>query len=633
LPAMGADTIGVRQQGKLVVNDYTTSRATRYLPQVAIATTLVAVLPIAVVWWVHAHGLISSPWALVALAIALSLAASLAGSAYWKRHSGANDVFFSELLLWGWLHRFVGERRLAKAVGKLGLGDADSSLPQGEVNAEGRAELLKQMAAAVDAQDPYTDGHSRRVALHTAMVARRMGLSREQVSRIRTAAAVHDIGKLRIPSEVLNKPGELTPTELELVKRHADEGAAIVACMDDPDITAMVRHHHERFDGQGYPAGLESEQIPLGARIIAVADTFDALTSVRPYRVAIPHKKALDVLVEVSGTQLDPVAVRAFLKCYSGNRALLFWTLLAISPQRAVSWLQGKAPAHGSLASAAPAAATAAAAAVVAAAIGPSTSVASRYPLHLAHRPPAPIFSGTVPSRSRGSRRDPRSTSTLDSHAGVDPSRHAVLGVSLTRRRTGGSVNHGRTRRLSGGGTRSATSPGRSGSRGAGGSGGGRGGRPGAGSGSKPGGGRPGGVGGSGTGSPAGVSGTPAVGGSGGGGTVVTTGSSGSGASTGGPSTSSGGPSSGGPPTAPGGNGPGSSGGGPGGGGSGGSGGGNGGGSGGGNGGGSGGGNGGGSGGGGGLPTNKDQCKNGGWAQYGFPNQGQCVAFVERGLH
>jgi HD-GYP domain-containing protein (c-di-GMP phosphodiesterase class II) len=141
---------------------------------------------------------------------------------------------------------------------------------------------------------------------------------------VRAAAAVHDIGKIRVPREVLGKPGKLTSAEFELVKAHADAGAEIVARLGDSQLTAIVRHRHERFDGTGYPSGLAYEHIPLGARIVAVADTFDALTSLRPYGPAAPHKRAIEALVKASGSKLDPVAVRAFFRCYSGNKAICF---------------------------------------------------------------------------------------------------------------------------------------------------------------------------------------------------------------------------------------------------------------------------------------------------------------------
>jgi hypothetical protein len=409
---------------------------------------MVTVIPVVVVWVLLDRGVISSPWVCVGLAVALSLGASLLGSAYWKRRGGHGDVFFSELLLWGWLHRMRGERRLNSAVGRLGLNDPEQHLAEGETSVERKAQLLREMAAALDAQDPYTDGHSRRVALHSAMVARRMHLPREDVDKIRMAAAVHDIGKLRIPAEVLNKPEPLTPEEFEIVKRHADEGADIVSSMEDPAITAMVRHHHERFDGGGYPAGLVGEHTPLGARIIAVADTFDALTSLRPYRAAIPHKQALDAVAAASATQLDPVVVRTFLKCYSAKRATVFWTLLAVSPTRAFASVRGRGPAPGGLASAGTVATPAIVAAVFGLTLGSSASILSRDPLGLAQP--------TLPSR--GTSAQPRTTHAHPHRArpaiaaialAAPLRRHAVVAATTTRhgptaishaRRGGGSI-------------------------------------------------------------------------------------------------------------------------------------------------------------------------------------------------
>ena len=321
------------------MSNYDTKRATRYLPHVAMATTAVVVMPVVVVWLLRSRGEITSPWAGVILAMVLSLAASWVASAYWKRRRGPRDLLFGELLVWEWLRRVRMERQLARS---LELLRADDQLQRVGQDADRTFHVLSELAVALEAQDPYTDGHSRRVAAHAVMVARRMGLSSEEVSRVRAAAAVHDIGKVRVPREVLDKPGRLTSVELDLVKRHADVGAEIVACLGDPELTAIVRHHHEHFDGTGYPSGLAYERIPLGARIIAVADTFDALTSVRPYRPAASHKRALEALAHVCGTQLDPVAVRAFLRSYSGNKPIVFWSLLTISPQLAVRWLRDK---------------------------------------------------------------------------------------------------------------------------------------------------------------------------------------------------------------------------------------------------------------------------------------------------
>jgi len=150
-----------------------------------------------------------------------------------------------------------------------------------------------------------------------------MGLERGDVARIRRAGALHDIGKAEVPLEVLGSPLPLADEEFELVQLHAVAGAKIVSALGDEGLAAMVRHHHERFDGRGYPDGLAGEAIPLGARIVAVADTFDAVTSARPYRPALDHSQALDLLESEAGVQLDPDAVAAFRVHCSGLRGVL----------------------------------------------------------------------------------------------------------------------------------------------------------------------------------------------------------------------------------------------------------------------------------------------------------------------
>src|SRR5579862_4527245 len=229
-----------------------------------------------------------------------------------------------------WLQRWSTERRVAVALRLLRGDEGHGDLTQGR-----RAELLSELAAELESCDPYTHGHSRRVARHAVIIAIRMGLGEHQVAVIRAAAALHDVGKINTPRAVLHKPGRLTEVELALIELHPVDGAEIVSTLGDAELTAMVRHHHERLDGTGYPAGLAGEAIPLGARIIAVADTFDAITSARPYRPAARHKKALDILTREAGTQLDPAAVDAFVRCYSGNRLFALWALLAAAPQRA----------------------------------------------------------------------------------------------------------------------------------------------------------------------------------------------------------------------------------------------------------------------------------------------------------
>ncbi len=171
---------------------------------------------------------------------------------------------------------------------------------------------LERLVLALESRAPGTVGHSRRVGLYAAGLARDAGLSRGEARRIKRAGTLHDVGKTKVPAEILNKSRELTDEEQALIRSHAEIGAAMVADLADPELTAIVRHHHERFDGSGYPDGLAGEEIPLGARLIAVCDTFDALTSRRPYRRAIGFPEALALLDEEAGSQLDPDLVTLF---------------------------------------------------------------------------------------------------------------------------------------------------------------------------------------------------------------------------------------------------------------------------------------------------------------------------------
>jgi putative nucleotidyltransferase with HDIG domain len=315
------------------------SSAKRFLPHAVVATFVVMALPALAVSVIDTS---SRPWLVVLtvlLAMAMSVAGASVGAAIWKRHPGSKDIVFGDLMLWGWLRRMRAERRLDQARKILGLNAAGSD--GRDLSRDRRCEVLRQLGALLEAGDAYTHGHTRRVTRHSERVAREMGLSATEVAKVRTAAATHDVGKVNTPREVLTKPGRLTDAEYEIVKKHPGDGAAMVAEMGDPEITAMVRHHHERLDGSGYPDGLAAGDIPLGARIIAVADTFDAMTSGRPYRAACKHKKALDVLSGEAGTRLDPVAVAAFLRYYSGKRSVAWSALFIDAPPRLISSVGG----------------------------------------------------------------------------------------------------------------------------------------------------------------------------------------------------------------------------------------------------------------------------------------------------
>ncbi|MCW3029668.1 MAG: diguanylate cyclase and metal dependent phosphohydrolase [Solirubrobacterales bacterium] len=307
-------------------------RTRRYLPLVLLTTALVVVLPAALVSAIVPRGSLLMLAASGLAAVALSMAVATAGAALWKRQPGSRDIVFADLLLWGWLRRCWAERRLSQARSLF-----DSARKSGPAVS---IELVTGLSRLLEARDAYTHGHGQRVARHAARMARAMHLSPVEIAKIQTAAAVHDVGKLYTPREILNNPRRLSDAEYEVAKRHAAWGARMLSAVGDHEIVAMVRHHHERIDGHGYPDGLAGPEIPLGARIIAVADTFDAITSSRAYRAACTQKKALDVLASEAGTQLDPAAVVAFRGRYSARRSVVGLALLTTAPARVLDALQ-----------------------------------------------------------------------------------------------------------------------------------------------------------------------------------------------------------------------------------------------------------------------------------------------------
>jgi putative nucleotidyltransferase with HDIG domain len=181
---------------------------------------------------------------------------------------------------------------------------------------------VESMADVVDRRDPYTFQHSQSVADHSVNTARRLKLADRDVELIRLAARVHDLGKIAVPDSVLHKQGRLTEQEFELMKRHPEDGAQILAKFGEyRKGRELVLAHHERMDGRGYPRGLTGDQIPLGARIIAVADAWDAMTSDRPYRTALDQEVALAELMRGRDSQWDGGVVDAFASTLPGAPA------------------------------------------------------------------------------------------------------------------------------------------------------------------------------------------------------------------------------------------------------------------------------------------------------------------------
>ncbi len=177
---------------------------------------------------------------------------------------------------------------------------------------------VQMLARALEAKDAYTRGHSIRVSQYSVAAAARLGFDGASLDGIRLGGELHDIGKIGMRESVLQKPGRLTEEEFRQVCEHPALGERMLwpLAQESPDVLRIVRSHHERLDGRGFPDGLRGEKIPVEARIVAVADAFDAMTTERPYRESRPPEEALEELRRVAGTQLDPMAVEAFVSAF-----------------------------------------------------------------------------------------------------------------------------------------------------------------------------------------------------------------------------------------------------------------------------------------------------------------------------
>jgi putative nucleotidyltransferase with HDIG domain len=183
--------------------------------------------------------------------------------------------------------------------------------------------MLPTLSRAIEARDPYTRGHSTRVTAIAEAIARRLGWDEERLELLQLGGPLHDVGKLGVSEEVLAKPGRLDDAELAQIREHPKLGARIllrVAALRGA--LPYVLYHHERWDGGGYPTGRVGERIPLEARVLAVADAFDAMTSDRPYRPALDRDEAVAEVARCAGTQFDPEVVRVFLELFAAAAEL-----------------------------------------------------------------------------------------------------------------------------------------------------------------------------------------------------------------------------------------------------------------------------------------------------------------------
>jgi len=179
---------------------------------------------------------------------------------------------------------------------------------------------LGALSSAVDAKDPYTHGHSQRVAEYAVLAARDMDLGSKFLTMLKIAGQLHDFGKIGVREHILTKQGRLSEIEMKAMQEHPSIGAQILGKFKSfADIVPGIRHHHEHFDGRGYPAGLKGKDIPLVGRIISVADAYDAMTTDRPYRVKLEDREALVELKNNAGSQFDPEVAEAFINAIEGS--------------------------------------------------------------------------------------------------------------------------------------------------------------------------------------------------------------------------------------------------------------------------------------------------------------------------
>jgi len=183
---------------------------------------------------------------------------------------------------------------------------------------------IRMLAAAIDEKDPYTRGHSGRVAKYSILIAQQLGLAADELEKIRISALLHDVGKIGVDDRVLKKPGALTPEEFALMKQHPLKGANIMRPVAQlKEMLPGIELHHEHVDGGGYPHGIQGDEIPLMARIIAVADTLDAMTTNRPYQTAMDLEFAMNRIVALANTKFDAAVVDALSRVVNAGKLRL----------------------------------------------------------------------------------------------------------------------------------------------------------------------------------------------------------------------------------------------------------------------------------------------------------------------
>jgi hypothetical protein len=278
------------------------------------ATASVAVVPTFVAFSIFVFGQPNPhPFMAVLLSVLLTAGSVVVGSAVWATQPESAGFSFGDLMLWSWVRREAAERTLIQNSAILGFDRFGRFLGHSTASQEEQMRAVREIGAALDAKSSYTLGHSRRVEKHARKVAHVMGLSEAETAALATSASLHDIGNIQIPDGLLRKTGELTIEERSAIEAHVLLGARMVLKAGGDDVVDGIRHHHERWDGAGYPNGQAGEEIPLFARIIGIAEAYDAMTSTRPYRQGFTRDHAIEVLRSEGGLQFDGDLVELFV--------------------------------------------------------------------------------------------------------------------------------------------------------------------------------------------------------------------------------------------------------------------------------------------------------------------------------
>ncbi len=235
------------------------------------------------------------------------------GSKVWHRQPESAGFSFADLMLWHWVRREWAEEKLVRNARLLGYDRTGRFVGKVNISPARQLRAAREIGAALDAKSSYTINHSKRVEKHVRQLGASYGLSLDQIEELATSAALHDIGNLRIPEHVSRKAGALTREERSTIQGHVLLGAIMAFDAGGEDVVKGLRHHHERWDGTGYPSGLRGQGIPLYARMIGIAEAYDAMTSTRPYRQSLTQDQAVEVLRTEAGAQFDGELVELFV--------------------------------------------------------------------------------------------------------------------------------------------------------------------------------------------------------------------------------------------------------------------------------------------------------------------------------